>query len=313
MTRNLGRESILSHVLRVERIVFESDVVCAGLFRCSPEDPLFPGGAPCSAHSIVFPREVAWIQHEGRPRFVADTSMATIYNRGKIYRRSSIGGRPDRSDWLAFPDIVIRDAVARFSGADADSAATPLRHEWAPVDANLYARQRQLFLALEQQSVGDALAVEECALGLLESVLLFAYGGRPTQRPSPRLPPRTADAIEFVRFAIARDPAARRSLPSLARACELSPFHLCREFRRITGQTITAYRMQLRLRHSLERVAAGADLATVALDLGFTSHSHFSAAFRRTFGIVPSSLRQRSPLSVVRRPSSVVRRLPAGA
>lgn len=296
MTRNLGRESILSHVLRVERIVFESDVVCAGLFRCSPEDPLFPGRAPCSAHSIVFPREVAWIQHEGRPRFVADTSMATIYNRGRVYRRWSIGGRPDRSDWLAFPDAIIRDAVTRFSGADADSPATPLRHESARVDAELYARQRRLFLALEHQSGGDALAVEERALGLLDAVLRSAYGDRPPQRASPRLSRRTADAIEFTRFAIARDPASRHSLTALARACELSPFHLCREFRRITGETITAYRMQLRLRHSLERVAAGADLATVALDLGFTSHSHFSAAFRRTFGIVPSSLRQsRSP------------------
>ncbi len=295
MTRNLDRESILSHVLRVERIVFASDLVCAGLFRCAPEDPLFPGGSPCSAHSIVFPREVAWIQHEGRPRFVADTSMATIYNRGQVYRRWSIGERPDRSDWLAFPDTVVRDAVTRFDGADGDSPATPLRHVCATVDADLYARQRRLFVALEQQSAGDALAVEECALGLLEAVLLSAYGEHPRQRPNPRLTRRTADAIEFARFAIARQPGSRHSLPSLARACNLSPFHLCREFRRITGQTITAYRLQLRLRHSLEQVAAGADLSTVALDLGFTSHSHFSAAFRRTFGIVPSSLRHRKP------------------
>ena len=303
MTGNPDRDLILSHVLRVERIVFESDVVCAGLFRCAPEDPIFPGGAPCSAHSIVFPREVAWIQHEGRPRFVADTSMATIYNRGQVYRRWSIGGRADRSDWLAFPDSVVRDAVTRFSGADADSPATPLRHESAPVDADLYARQRQLFLALEQQSGGDALAVEDQALGLLEAVLLSAYGDQLPQRATPRVSRRTAEAIEFARFAIARDPGARHSLPSLARACELSPFHLCREFRRITRQTITTYRMQLRLRDSLERIAAGDDLSTVALDLGFTSHSHFSAAFRRTFGIVPSSLRRsRHPSSVVRRP-----------
>ena len=292
MTRNLDRDLILSHVLRVERIVFESDVVCAGLFRCAPEDPLFPGGSPCSAHSIVFPREVAWIQHEGGPRFVADTSMATIYNRGQVYRRWNIGARPDRSDWLAFPDTVIRDAVTRFNGADGDRQATPLRHVCAPVDADLYARQRRLFAALEQQTAGDALAVEECALGLLEAVLLSAYGASHPQRSNPRLSRRTADAIEFARFAIAREPGSRHSLPSLARACGLSPFHLCREFRRITGQTITAYRTQLRLRHSLEQVAAGVDLSTVALDLGFTSHSHFSAAFRRTFGIVPSSLRQ---------------------
>jgi AraC family transcriptional regulator len=276
----------------VERIVFESDVMCAGLFRCAPADPLFPGGAPCSAHTIVFPREVAWIQHEGGPRFVADTSMATIYNRGQVYRRWSVGGRPDRSDWLAFPDSLIRDVVKRFSGADAESATTPLKHGSAPVTAALYARQRQLFAALDECAGGDALAVEELALGLLEEVLLTAYGGKQPARAGSRHTRRTTEAIEFVRFAIARDPGARHSLPSLARACDLSPFHLCREFHRVTGQTLTAYRMQLRLRQSLEQIAAGADLSTVAVDLGFTSHSHFSAAFRRTFGIVPSSLRR---------------------
>ena len=29
----------------------------------------------------------------------------------------------------------------------------------------------------------------------------------------------------------------------------------------------------------------------LALELGFSSHSHFSAAFRREFGVVPSALR----------------------
>jgi AraC-like DNA-binding protein len=50
--------------------------------------------------------------------------------------------------------------------------------------------------------------------------------------------------------------------------------------------------MRLRLHASLERVAEpGSDLTAVALDLGFASHSHFTAAFRRSFGLTPSALR----------------------
>jgi AraC-like DNA-binding protein len=34
------------------------------------------------------------------------------------------------------------------------------------------------------------------------------------------------------------------------------------------------------------------DLTALAFDLGFSSHSHFSAAFRRAFGCTPSAFRE---------------------
>jgi AraC-like DNA-binding protein len=71
-------------------------------------------------------------------------------------------------------------------------------------------------------------------------------------------------------------------------------FHLCRLFRRRTGLTIHAYRHHLRLRNALEPLEqADADLLALALDLGYSGHSHFTALFRRQFGIVPSRLRDR--------------------
>jgi AraC-like DNA-binding protein len=49
----------------------------------------------------------------------------------------------------------------------------------------------------------------------------------------------------------------------------------------------------LRLRASLERVAEQrADLTSIALDLGFSSHSHFTDVFRREFGKTPSEFRK---------------------
>jgi AraC-like DNA-binding protein len=53
--------------------------------------------------------------------------------------------------------------------------------------------------------------------------------------------------------------------------------------------------LRLRLHTSLERVAEPrSDLTVIALDFGFASHSHFTAAFRRTFGLTPSALRRRA-------------------
>jgi AraC-like DNA-binding protein len=83
------------------------------------------------------------------------------------------------------------------------------------------------------------------------------------------------------------------SLEDVGKAVGVSPFHLCRVFRAVTGTTISRYRHTLRLRAALERVASpDADLSAVAMDYGYSSHSHFTAAFRREFGVTPTEFRR---------------------
>jgi AraC family transcriptional regulator len=277
---------ILTHVLPVERLVFSSSLVCAGLFRCPPDDEHFPGGRPCSAHSVVFPREPVWIQHERGKRFLGDPSVATLYNRGETYRRWSVAGRPDRCDWLAFPDALVREAVHEVAPQAADATAGPLRPQAAPVSAALYAAQRRLFGALEKSPAPDPLEVEERAVALLRAVLRSAYI-KETSRPT-RQTRRSLDAVEQIRGRIAAGLTRRPSLTELVAGLEISPYHACRSFTAATGMTISAYRTELRVRAALEPVLAGEDLTATALSLGFDSHSHFTYAFRRTFGAPPS-------------------------
>jgi AraC-like DNA-binding protein len=72
-----------------------------------------------------------------------------------------------------------------------------------------------------------------------------------------------------------------------------SPFHLARVFRERAGVPVHRYLTRLRLRAALERLSDGADdLTALALDLGFSSHSHFTDAFRREFGRSPSDVRR---------------------
>jgi AraC-like DNA-binding protein len=45
----------------------------------------------------------------------------------------------------------------------------------------------------------------------------------------------------------------------------------------------------------VERLLGGeSDLGQIGVDLGFTSHSHFTSVFRRILGLTPSELRQRA-------------------
>jgi AraC-like DNA-binding protein len=82
-------------------------------------------------------------------------------------------------------------------------------------------------------------------------------------------------------------------LVEIAAALGISPFHLARTFREETGISLHQFLVRLRLIEALDRLSAGApDLSAIAFGVGFSSHSHFSLAFRRGLGLSPSEARR---------------------
>ena len=74
-----------------------------------------------------------------------------------------------------------------------------------------------------------------------------------------------------------------------------TPFHLTRVFRWRTGSSIHDYRTRLRLAAAMRRLEdTDAPLTRLALDLGFSSHAHFTRRFRALTGMSPSQFRARS-------------------
>lgn len=101
-----------------------------------------------------------------------------------------------------------------------------------------------------------------------------------------------AKLVEAAKRAIARDLRRNITLRDLSRAMRCNPSRLCRAFRRFTGQTLTSYRHALRIQLAVERLReADIDLTELALELGYSSHSHFTHVFRRHLGITPSEVR----------------------
>jgi AraC-like DNA-binding protein len=91
------------------------------------------------------------------------------------------------------------------------------------------------------------------------------------------------------------------SLEDIAAQVHCSPYHLCRVFQQQCGLTIHSYLNQVRLRTSLEYLAdAQTDLTQLGLRLGYSSHSHFSYAFKQTFQTTPSTVRDQSPARQLR-------------
>jgi AraC family transcriptional regulator len=60
------------------------------------------------------------------------------------------------------------------------------------------------------------------------------------------------------------------------------------------GVSLRRYVNQLRLARALIELRSVDDLTRLALELGFSSHSHFTLAFRRAFGCTPSQFRGRN-------------------
>jgi AraC-like DNA-binding protein len=106
--------------------------------------------------------------------------------------------------------------------------------------------------------------------------------------PLPRDP-----RLHRIARALIADPADQRDLERWADWAAISSRTLSRRFVAETGFNFTAWRQRARLLRSLEMLAAGLPVTTVALDLGYATASAFIALFRRTFGETPAAYRQR--------------------
>ncbi|HEX6242566.1 MAG TPA: AraC family transcriptional regulator, partial [Polyangiales bacterium] len=79
------------------------------------------------------------------------------------------------------------------------------------------------------------------------------------------------------------------SLTTLASLIGRSPRQFSSLFKQSFGTTPHRYLMQARLSEGARRLGQGADVAEIALELGFCSQSHFASAFRREYGVTPRS------------------------
>jgi AraC-like DNA-binding protein len=273
----------------IDRLLFQGEAVTVGAFRCSPQHPLFADSGPIEHHCFVFPRTSVIIAPEGSRPFVADPTVATLYNKDQLYRRKPVSPEGDRCDWFGVEPRLLREALTAYDRAAADDDR-PIRFSRVPIDATAYLRQRSVFTRIRDGD-GDALFAEEAVVGLLDMVLAAAYAQPRAEHARPRQG-AAQSYVEAAQQVIGRRFAEPLTLDMIAQPVGCSVYYLCRTFRRMTGRTLHDYREQIRLRTALERLGASKrDLTRLALDLGYCSHSHFTGSFRAAFRVPPSAAR----------------------
>lgn len=259
-------------------------------FDCRPQDRAWQQPNVCGpGHVIAFPHVPVGIHMEGRGALVADANRVVLYDPRTRYERHMIDPRGDRCTYVAVrPDLMQQLAPPVFGGR-----RRRFRTDHVEVVPDHVLRIRVLAERVRCGAI-DLLTVEEELLRLVLDVLGVeprapAASTAGTRRSHRRL-------AEDARAWVAAHAFEQWILADLGAAVHTAPAHLHRVFRRLTGMSVHEHRDRLRVARALDMVLDGADdLAGVASTVGYSSHSHFTRRFRRTFGATPSQVRARVP------------------
>ena len=229
---------------------------------------------------VVVTRRGVWELEVAGQAQRCDPTAVTFWRRESPYRvRHPIGGCDHCTVFRL--TAIGSNGLADHGGRMLGERAPRIRSRG--IDGPTHLLHRQALVAA--RSHGDPLAIEEAGTTFLHRVsegraLAIPRGAQPV----------VDRAIDFIAAEFRRPITVAR----IAHAAAASPFHLSRLFRRVVGTTLYRHVIALRLREALERVAdadGSERLATLALDLGFASHSHFADAFRAEYGCPPSEVR----------------------
>ncbi|MEP6788179.1 MAG: AraC family transcriptional regulator [Acidobacteriota bacterium] len=274
------------------------DYICRHI-ACGPSDE-----EQSEVNGIVLMRHGAFSKHFGKRRITADVNQAVFFSKDSVYRVSHPADCGDRGTTFTVAQSILNDIIRELDPTIDDSPDQPFPFVTGPCESSIFWRHREFVRRLESSGVEplEPLWADVTGLQLVADVLENAFernGAKPRRRAS-----TAEDHLErtdAAKIYLASRISESVTLDDVAAAVHASPFNFARIFQEQTGLPIHRYLTLLRLRAALDRIAdPHADLTEIALDLGFSSHSHFTDVFRREFGEAPSAIRQKSTTKAIR-------------
>ncbi|MBX3390945.1 MAG: helix-turn-helix transcriptional regulator [Phycisphaeraceae bacterium] len=236
------------------------------------------------SHLLAFPRGTSSIRQSGQPAQIATPVFAVFYNVGCEYTATSIGSDRESTAFVRVGGRDLREMIGGFDPAVADRPEAPFSFSSGPVSDRVFISQAALECSATRL---DALAAEETTLRLVNDVVVAAYTARSIRRRV-RAGKSDRDYAHWTQEILASSFRSQSGLTELAERVGVSPFYLCRIFKREVGMTIHEFRDRLRLRAALVEIAdSDLPMSLIAARAGYSSQSHFTDAFRTRFGVPP--------------------------
>jgi AraC family transcriptional regulator len=281
---------------RVYRALYESPLIGVHDYCCHSER-----GGPgeeegTMANNIVLMRHGAFSKHFGSRAFTADVNQAVFFSKDTTYRVSHPADCGDRGTVFTVTPRVLNDIVRELDPTVDEHPDQPFKFVTGPCSSAIFLRHRSLVQRLEQAETEplEPLWAEVSSLQLVADVLESAFAKQGVNKKPKRgvTVSEHAERAEAAKSYLADRLSERITLDDVASAVNVSPFHFARIFQEQTGVPVHRYLMRLRLRAAMDRLSdPSCDLTELALELGFSSHSHFSDSFKREFGKTPSDVR----------------------
>lgn len=276
----------------VLQTLFESELLTVrhAVARPSPSSDVMYG----IADVVIMPIAGVFAKHDSpSQRFIANSNHALFFGRGKPYRISFPGDIGDESLVLRFSDEALTGLLAETAGVENLFSPCLRTHCLLPPSTIL---QRDLLWHYLAHGIVTPLAIEEICLSMVAaSIRAACKDSRAVERARRAFTmSRRRQQVESVKELISLCPAREWTLDALARQANTSPYHLARVFREEVGVPVYQYLLRSRLGKALEGMrTADTRLTDIALEAGFSTHSHFSSNFQSLFGISPSQFRSR--------------------
>jgi AraC family transcriptional regulator len=253
------------------------DVYCAGQCRHKSIEEW------TATTELVFPYRGVYVRHLGHDEAVAEANQVVFFNAGEGYHVSHPVPGGDASLSLALCEPLLHDLAPSsfFHGG----STVKFRNQRLRIDG-----RTQALVALLRHSLRENIAEPLEAEGLALTLIRRALGPNTTHEA--RASAGRQRLVDRVKLVLASDPARRWTLAEIASEVRGSSVYLTQVFQQVEGMPLYRYQLRLRLARALDLLAHYDDLTTLGLELGFSSHSHFSAAFRQVYGRTPSEFRQ---------------------
>jgi AraC-like DNA-binding protein len=254
------------------------DVVCSGECRHRSEEEC------TSATHLVFPYRGVFVRHVGRQDAVAEANQLLFFNEAEAYQISHPVEGGDSCLDLVVEEAQLLELTPK-EQLRTGAAAPAFRRQRRRIDPRAQALVALLRHSLSRK-IAETLEAETLALTLVRRSL-----GERTSHVAGASPGRQK-LVDRAKLVLSSDLSRRWTLAEIATEVGVSPVYLTQVFQQVEAMPLYRYHLRLRLARALDLLGSYDNLTTLGMDLGFSSHSHFSSAFRQVYGRTPAEFQR---------------------
>ncbi|WP_307145244.1 helix-turn-helix transcriptional regulator [Rhizobium tibeticum] len=267
-------------LLRTKTIAIR-DVVCSGECRHKSDEEC--------AHktSLVYPYRGVFMRHVGRNDTVAEANQVLFFNASQGYRISHPVEGGDACLDLAIDEALLAELAPKEQLQS--SIPVSFHRQRRRIDPRAQALVALLRHGLHR-GAAETLEAETLALTLVRRSL-----GEQTSHAAAASVGRQK-LVDRAKLVLSCDLSRRWTLSDIAVEVGVSPVYLTQVFQQVEATPLYRYQLRLRLARALDLLGRYEDLTALGLDLGFSSHSHFTSSFRQAFGQTPAEFQRAARL-----------------